>query len=107
MKMIPIDHEIIGVDQSPIDRCEPPHFDGCPAQQESSDEGVTSTVECTKLSYKPRNVDQRETRKKVKIKSLQEKVKERNTEIRKLENNYGKKKYQNMQITRKTSRCCF
>lgn len=47
---------------------------------------VLRTVECTKLSYKPRNVDQRETRKKVKIKSLQEKVKERNTEIRKLEN---------------------
>lgn len=79
----------VSVENSVLDSCEPPHFNGCP----------TATAECRPKvvslkknpSYQPKNVDRREHRSKLQIKSLQECIKEKNGEIRKLKRLVQKK----------------
>ena len=78
----------VGVDSSPFDSCEPPHFDGCPIYTTwSTDlrEHAKNTTVLSNPTYIPKNVDRRENRKKLKIQSLQDKLKEKDVELRRLQ----------------------
>ena len=88
----------VRVETSVSDSCEPPQFNRCP----------TAAVDCRpefhvnskkKPSYQPRNVNSREHRIKLQSKSLQECIKEKDSEIRKLrklvqKNDYAAEKFQ-------------
>ena len=77
----------VSVENSILDSCEPPHYNGCPAAAAA----CRPRVSFKKPSYQPKNVDRREHRNKLRVKSLQCTIKEKDSEIRKLKRLLQKK----------------
>ena len=82
-------YDDVRVENSVLDSCEPPHFNGCPTAAAECRPKVVNLKK--KPSYQPGNVDRREHRNKLRIKSLQEHIKEKDSEIRKLKRLVQKK----------------
>ena len=78
----------VSVENSILDSCEPPHYNGCPAAAAAA---YRPRVSFKKPSYQPKNVDRREHRNKLRVKSLQCTIKEKDSEIRKLKRLLQKK----------------
>lgn len=76
----------ISVENSILDSCEPPHFNGCPAAA-----ACRPNLSLKKPSYQPKNVVRREHRNKLRIKSLQCTIEDKDSEIRKLKRLLQKK----------------
>ena len=81
-------HDDVRVEDSSLN-CEPPHFNGCPAAADDCQPKAASLDK--KPSYLPINVDRRENRNKLRVKSLQDCIKEKDSEIRKLKRQLHKK----------------